>query len=121
MSASTSSSNAPLAIKLIKDELLKLANEGVTDTELRDAISHASGAAVLSMESKFARMRRLAASELIFGEFVDIDESLSRLKQVTAMDVRNSAINMLETSFTKVAIGPVDHLTDEQFELFKFK
>ena len=45
----------------------------------------------MALEDSSSRMSRLGRSELVSGEFVDMDTSLDRIRSVTAEDVRSLA------------------------------
>jgi len=59
-------------------------------------------------------MSRLTGAELTDGEFIDLDESLSRYDAVTLADVQVVAKLMSESKKSFIAVGDVkDDLFDE--------
>ncbi len=93
-------------IGLLTAELDKLAEQGVTDTELSKALGQLSGGIVLGMEDSGSRMSRLGRSELVSGEFLDIDETLSRIRSVTAAQVQELARDLAASPRTITVVGP---------------
>lgn len=98
--------------ELMLSELRRLADDGITADELRRASGQLSGSAALALEDSDTRMSRLGRSELTIGEFVDLDESVRRLSEVTADDVQQLAGSILEGSVSIAAVGPI---TDDAF------
>jgi predicted Zn-dependent peptidase len=95
-------------------ELEKVAADGITDAELDLAKGNISGGLALKFESTQARMSRLTGAELTDGEFIDLDESLSRYDAVTLADVQVVAKLMSESKKSFIAVGDVkDDLFDE--------
>jgi predicted Zn-dependent peptidase len=101
-------------IKLMLAELDKVAAEGISDAELALAKGNISGGLALKFESTQARMSRLSGAELTDGEFIDLDESLSRYDAVTLADVKLVAKLMSKSKKSFVAVGDLkDDLFDE--------
>ncbi|MEY3483845.1 MAG: hypothetical protein RLZZ218_680, partial [Actinomycetota bacterium] len=112
--AGCSPQKAKEVIKLMLAELEKVASEGITDAELDLAKGNISGGLALKFESTQARMSRLTGAELTDGEFIDLDESLSRYDAVTLADVQIVAKLMSESKKSFIAVGDVkDDLFDE--------
>ncbi|MBC7550076.1 MAG: insulinase family protein [Cellulomonas sp.] len=91
---------------LLEEEWERLANNGVTPGELTRSIGQLSGGLVLGMEDSGARMSRLGKAELVFGELTTLDESLERIRAVTAQDVRELAADLASRPRSIVRIGP---------------
>lgn len=98
--------------ELMLGEFARLASGGVSDDELRRAVGQLGGASALALEDSDTRMSRLGRSELTMGEFVDLDESLRRLSEVTASGVHELALELVERPLSIAAVGAVD---SEQF------
>src|SRR5664279_5551543 len=77
--------------ELMLGEFRRLAADGITDEELSRAQGQLGGGAALALEDSDSRMTRLGRSELTFGEFSDLDETLRRLDGVTTTQVRELA------------------------------
>ncbi|GAA1775299.1 M16 family metallopeptidase [Agromyces lapidis] len=93
---------------LMREELDRLARDGVTADELRRAAGQLAGASALALEDSDTRMSRLGRSELTLGEFVDLDEALRRVARVTVDDVQALASDLAAQPFSLVAVGAID-------------
>jgi predicted Zn-dependent peptidase len=93
--------------RLMVDEFRRLAEEHVTDEELTRAFGQLSGQSALALEDSDTRMSRLGRSEITTGEYVDLDETLSRLSRVTAEDVRALAADLVSRPLSIAAVGTV--------------
>ncbi|WP_179390496.1 insulinase family protein [Psychromicrobium silvestre] len=102
-------------LSLLVAELEKLAAEGVTDQELKKAIGQLSGGIVLALEDTGSRMSRLGRAELVSGEFLDIDQTLDRIRAVTAAQVQELAQELAAAPRTVTVVGPFEET--ETFEL----
>lgn len=108
MYAGCSPAKAQQVAELMLDEFRRLARDGVTDDEITRAVGQLSGASALALEDSDTRMSRLGRSELTLGEFLDLDESLRRLGDVTADSVRECAEELASRALSVVAVGTVD-------------
>lgn len=106
--AGCSPAKAKEVTRLMLDELEKVANEGITLSELELAKGNISGGLALKLEGTQARMARLSSAELTDGLFVDLDESLSRFAAVELSDVQQVAQEMFQRSRSFVAVGEID-------------
>ena len=94
--------------ELMRAELERLAEHGVTAEELRRASGQLAGASALALEDSDTRMSRLGRAELTLGEFVDLDEALRRIALVTVDDVQALAADLVARPFSLVAVGATD-------------
>ncbi len=94
--------------ELMLAELHHLAEHGITADELSRAHGQLSGSAALALEDSDTRMSRLGRSELTQGEFVDLDESVRRLMEVSLDDVQALAQELAAQSVSIAAVGPND-------------
>lgn len=95
-------------IGLLEAELEKLAEHGVSDEELKKALGQLSGGIVLALEDSGSRMSRLGRAELVTGEYLDIDESLARIREVTAAEVQDLARELAAAPRTITVVGPFE-------------
>jgi len=98
--------------ELMLAELHRLAENGITQEELRRAVGQLSGGAALALEDSDTRMSRLGRAEITMGEFSDLDESLRRLHLVTVDHVRELATDLASR---RVSVSAVGNVTDEMF------
>ena len=64
------------------------------------------------MEDTGSRMSRLGKAELVHGEYVGLDESLQRIRAVTADDVRELAADLASRPRSLAVVGPFDEDRD---------
>ena len=88
--------NVDEAMKVIGDELRRVAAEGVTEAELERARENVKGRTTLAMESTLARMNRLGSSLLTGVPLLSLDEVLARVDAVTLEDVRELASELFD-------------------------
>ena len=93
--------------ELMVGEFRRLATEGVSELELTRARGQLGGGAALALEDSDSRMTRLGRSELTFGEFSDLDETLRRLEGVTAVQVQELAQELVSRPLSIAAVGAV--------------
>jgi len=106
--AGCSPAKAPQVAELMLSEFARLASDGVTAEEMGRAVGQLSGASALALEDSDTRMSRLGRSELTLGEFVDLDESLRRLSEVTAAGVQQLAAELVSRPVSIAAVGTID-------------
>ncbi|AYG80053.1 putative zinc protease [Streptomyces hundungensis] len=94
-------------LKICRDELDRVANEGLTDDEIRRAVGQLSGSTVLGLEDTGALMNRIGKSELCWGEQMSVDDMLARMAEVTPDDVREVARDVLGQRPSLSVIGPL--------------
>lgn len=78
---------ADRAAGVIREELSRVAREGLSAQELEDAKGQVKGQIVLSMESSTARLHRLAGIALYGEPFLTVDELMARVDAVTLDEV----------------------------------
>ncbi|POH58073.1 M16 family metallopeptidase [Arthrobacter glacialis] len=108
MYAGCSPAKVGQVIGLLSAELEKLAADGVSDLELKKALGQLSGGIVLALEDSGSRMSRLGRAEIVTGEFMDIDESLDRIRKVTAAEVQELARELAAAPRTITVVGPFE-------------
>ncbi|MDR5701041.1 M16 family metallopeptidase [Agromyces aerolatus] len=108
MYAGCAPAKAPSVAALMRAELERIAEHGVTGDELARAAGQLGGASALALEDSDTRMSRLGRAELTLGEFQDLDEALRRIALVTDDDVRALAADLVARPFSLVAVGAAD-------------
>jgi predicted Zn-dependent peptidase len=95
-------------IEIVDAEFARMADDGITDDELRRAKGQIEGAVTLSLEDSDARMTRLGRAELGTGEFTDLDTALERVDRVTTDDVLELARDLLTRPKITSVVGDVE-------------
>ncbi|MFI2752719.1 M16 family metallopeptidase [Cellulomonas sp. P22] len=93
-------------VELLISEWERLADGGISQAELERSIGQLSGSLVLGMEDTGSRMSRLGKSELVHGELLSLDDTLDRIRAVTATDVQELAAELAARPRSMVRIGP---------------
>ncbi|MFF9343466.1 M16 family metallopeptidase [Streptomyces sp. NPDC014773] len=92
---------------ICRDELDKVASEGLTDEEITRAVGQLSGSTVLGLEDTGAIMNRIGKSELCWGTQMSVDDMLARIAAVTPDEVRAVARDVLTQRPSLSVIGPL--------------
>ena len=104
----TTPSQAGEVLRLIRSELDKLMDQGITDDELERAKGHVQGSLALSNEDANSRMNRLGRDEITGVEHLDVDETVERIGRVTPEDVVAVAKAAYGGPYVLGAVGPFD-------------
>ncbi|GAA1317351.1 pitrilysin family protein [Leucobacter albus] len=92
-------------IELSREELAKLAADGITEEEFERSLGQIAGSSALALEDTETRMGRLARAELGAGELYDLDTSLDRFAAVTQDEIKAVAAHFANAPLTVVAVG----------------
>lgn len=87
----TNPQNVAAAVKAIREEILLLVSEGITEEELRKGKEQIKTALVLGQESTSAMMRAFGRHALQTGKLYEIDEQIAEIDAITSADVMNLA------------------------------
>src|SRR5437660_8493550 len=87
MEANATPENAPRVLKLLREELNNILEQGIYEDELRRAKDKWISSIVLSSESTFSRMFSLASDWVTEGRLVSVDEEIERVEEVTSEDI----------------------------------
>jgi len=93
-------------VDLMVREWERMADAPITAAELRRSLGQLAGGLVLGMEDTGSRMSRLGKAELVHGELLSVDESLERIRAVTAADVQELAAELASRPRSVVRVGP---------------
>jgi len=106
--AATDTQNVNLVLQTIRDEIMKLCDGGLSDTEVSEAKEHLVGSIYLGSESADNRMMRMSKNEFAFGRYVDYEELASGLEQVRRDDVVAVACRTFrDGNISFAGLGPV--------------
>jgi predicted Zn-dependent peptidase len=95
-------------LAITREELARVAADGVTEAEVARGKGMLKGALVLGLEDTGSRMSRLGKGELLYDELLSVDELLARVDAVTPDDVRKIAADLLPRPMSLAVIGPFD-------------
>ncbi|MEX0690702.1 MAG: pitrilysin family protein [Gemmatimonadales bacterium] len=103
----TAPRTAEQAAEVIRDEMARLAREGLSADEVAEAKQQVKGQVTLGLESTTARMYRLAGFPLHDQPYRTIDETLHELDTVTVGQVADVAAEYFDPARqTAVWLGP---------------
>jgi predicted Zn-dependent peptidase len=109
ISAGVSPKNLDAMLAAIREELKKLRDGPVLDSELQAAREHLRGSILLAAEDCEHLMMRLAKNELQFGHYIPVEEIIEGLLRVTAPEILELARDLLRPENWALALlGPVD-------------
>ena len=108
MFAGTSPKNASEVAKLLAEQLMSVANHGVSDAEFALARGNIAGGLALRFESSHARMNRLMAAEMSLGEFIDLETTIANFHAVTKQQVQTLAEQLVGSEKSLVVVGEGD-------------
>ena len=113
--AGTRPDNAVEVIGLIRDEIAKMTESGITADELDRVRESIKGQMILGLESTRSRMTRLGKAEVTNGELLSLDEIVERIDAVTCEDVLGMAQRLFDGNHALAIIAPfgedaVEHL-----------
>jgi predicted Zn-dependent peptidase len=93
-------------LRVVREELAKVAESGLTEEEVERGKGQARGGLVLSLEDSGSRMTRLGEAELFQRRLRSVDEVLESLDSVSAGDVHELARELYTRPQTLASVGP---------------
>ena len=101
-------SHARKTTLLILDEIKRLANEAVDESELRGAIEYTKGSLMLASESTDNQMVRTAQNEIHFDRHVPLKEVIDKVESVTPDEILELARRLFgRNPMGLTMLGPV--------------
>ncbi|WP_448627415.1 M16 family metallopeptidase [Geodermatophilus sp. URMC 64] len=104
--AGCSPKRVPEVLRLVREELARVASEGLTAEEVARGRGQLKGGLVLGLEDTGSRMSRLGKSELSYGEYLPVREVLGRLDAVDEDQVRAVGADLLTRETCLAVVGP---------------
>jgi len=95
-------------LALVREQLVHVADHGISAEELERGKGQLRGSVVLGLEDSGSRMSRIGKADLLHGELPSIDEVLSRIDAVELDDVRGLAAQVLAATPALAIVGPFD-------------
>lgn len=112
----TTPTQTDTALNLIRDELSKVVEEGITTNELERAKGSMRGGLALALEDANSRMVRLGRDELAGMPHLSVDERLEKLDAVDLAAVQAVAADLYGADTRVIgAVGPFDSGELEQY------
>lgn len=96
MYAGCAPSRTDQVLELMQAQLQELAAHGPGERELAKVVGQLAGGTVMALEDSGSRMSRLGSAELGTGEFVGLEETMNRVRSVTAQDVQALAAELAQ-------------------------
>jgi predicted Zn-dependent peptidase len=93
-------------LAVVRGELERLAEHGITHDELALGQGQLRGGLVLGLEDSGSRMSRIAKAELLYDELPGLDEVIRRIDEVGVEDVQVLAKELFSQSETLAVVGP---------------
>lgn len=104
--AGTRPENLPQVLRLLQDELGRMARQGMGEDELHRVREMVCGSYVLSQESPRSHMLRLGKMACSGMELYELDETLQSYRAVTLEQVNRAAAELLSQGLTAAVISP---------------
>jgi predicted Zn-dependent peptidase len=95
-------------LKLVRSELDKLMQDGLTGKELERAKGHVAGSLALSLEDSGSRMNRLGRNELTRMEHLSVDDIVAKVEAVDLDSALAVAKDVYAGPYVLGAVGPFD-------------
>jgi predicted Zn-dependent peptidase len=93
-------------LAVVRAELGKVADAGITEEELVRGKGMLRGGLVLGLEDSGSRMSRIGKAELVYDELLSIDEVMARIDAVTLEEVRSVAAELFGRPEILAVVGP---------------
>jgi predicted Zn-dependent peptidase len=105
--AAVAPDNVSLVTEIMRNEVLNLATNPLSDKELDAARDHLKGGLLLSSESTDTRMTQLARNEITHGRPVFYEEVVRNIEAVTQDEISSLADACLKGRLSMACLGPV--------------
>lgn len=110
ISTSTSQESMTEVLTLIREEIARIRDRGITDAELSFSKEHIKGNLFIALEGSETRMGRLAKNEIYFGTYIPLKETLREIDRITKKDVAAIAREIFDSTkaVSLTVLGNVD-------------
>ena len=99
-------------VTAVSGELLRIAEQQITEDELTRSRAQIKAGVLMSLESTSSRAERIARHLMVYGRIMPVNEMSQHIDAVSADDVRRVAGRLLQSPPTIAALGPVGGLAD---------
>jgi len=93
-------------VRLTAEVLETVGRDGITDAECRIAKGSLRGGLLLGLEDSASRMNRLGRSELNYGQYRTVTETLRSIEDISVEEVNAVARKVLAGRFGAAVLGP---------------
>ena len=104
--AGCSPKRVPEVLRLVREELARVAADGLDPEEVARGRGQLRGGLVLGLEDTGSRMTRLGKSEMVYGEYVPVRDVLARIDAVDPDQVREVAEDLFSRPTCLAVVGP---------------
>ncbi len=110
ISTSTSQESIQEVITLIKKEIDRIKDKGISDEELTFSKEHIKGNLFISLEGSESRMGRLAKNEIYFGDYIPLKDTLRSIDRIKKSYVNEIARSILgdQDKLSLTVLGNID-------------
>lgn len=110
ISTSTSRESIAQVLTLIREEIARIRDTGITDAELSFSKEHIKGNLFIALEGSETRMGRLAKNEIYFGAYIPLKETLREIDRISKKDVAAIAREIFDNErlVSLTVLGNVD-------------
>jgi predicted Zn-dependent peptidase len=102
----TTPSQTAEVLGIVRTELDRLLNDGLSNEELARAKGHIKGSLALGLENALSRMNRIGLTELTGMKHLTVDETVEVISDVTPQEVLAAARVAYSGPFVIGAVGP---------------
>ncbi len=107
--AGTTNEKVSEVIKIIKEELKDVAENGLRKEELTRGKGALRGGLVLGLEETNSRMTRIAKGELLYGEYLSLDDAINKIDVVTEEDIKSLAREIFNQNGLLCVVGSFEN------------
>ncbi|NLT21477.1 MAG: insulinase family protein [Syntrophorhabdus sp.] len=115
ISTSTSQESIAEVLTLIREEIARIRDRGITDAELSFSKEHIKGNLFIALEGSETRMGRLAKNEIYFGTYIPLKETLREIDGISKKDVAAIAREIFD-SMKMVSLTVLGNVDREKVE-----
>jgi len=115
ISTSTSLESIREVLMLVREEIERIRDKGISENELSFSKGHIKGNLFMSMESSEARMGRLAKNEIYFGKYIPMKETIREIDTIKKEEVDEIGKEIFK-GFNEIAVTLLGRVEKEGLE-----
>ena len=113
----TTPSQTEQVLKIIREQVALVLEDGITDEELERAKGNVNGSLAIRLEDANSRMNRIGRTELTGAEHLTVDETVARISAVTGDEIIDVVRASYGAPYVIGAVGPFEASDLEAFVL----